>query len=121
MTVPGGSTWARDEAVKRARAVLAGELDVLYGCVLLAQIADSVVPDWRLDPDFVVFGAVASESDNIPLGPAREQWKGEALARMDAMAEHYAAQVRDEVLKACNSVVARFDNRKGDMLQGSVV
>jgi len=114
MTAPSGSDWARGEAVKRARAILAGELDVLYGCVVLAEIADGVVPDWRDDPDFVVFGAVASECDDIPLGPARLQWQGEALARMDAMAKEYAGRTRDVVLKACENVVSRFGERDGN-------
>ena len=121
MSALSGNDWARGEAVKRAKAILAGEVDVLYGCVTLAQIADNVVPDWRDDPDFVIFGAVASESDHIPLGPARQQWKGAALARMDTMAADLAAKARDVVLSACRNVVSRFGNRNDDLNQGSVV
>jgi hypothetical protein len=102
------SGWPRLEAVRRARAVLAGELGVLEGCVELAAIADGVVPAWFDDPDFSVFGAVASEADDIPLGAARQQWQGEALTRRNALASEYSARVRDQVLRACESVIARF-------------
>ena len=101
---------ARNEAIKRARLILAGELDVLYGSIVLAEVVNKLVPDWRVDPVLTVFNVVASDSDHIPLGPARQQWKGEALARMDAMAKRLADDRRDIVFSACKYVVARFEN-----------
>ena len=110
------SDWARLEAVRRAKAILSGDLDILEGCVALAEVADGVVPLWLDDPDFVVFGAVASECDGIPLGAARQQWQGEALARVNATAQEYSARVRAEVLCSCGNIVSRFgdDNVQGE-------
>jgi hypothetical protein len=112
---------AVQEAIHCARAVLAGEIDVLEACVTLHKLADAVVPSWVEDPDFQIFGAIASECDGIPLGEARKQWKDQALARIDADAQRYSQIVREEVVKACQNVVSRFAVTQGHPANGSAV
>jgi hypothetical protein len=63
-------SWSQTEAVRLARAILSGEVGVLKGCIPLALVAHGVVPRWYDDPDFVTFGAVASEIDDLPFGAA---------------------------------------------------
>ena len=99
---------AQAEAVRKARAIVAGELGVLEGCIPLASLAHDVVPDWRVDPDFVVFGAVASEIDELPFGPVRDRWSSEALAKADVEIARYTQQSKDEVLAACRNIINRF-------------
>jgi hypothetical protein len=99
---------AQAEAVRKARAILMGELGVLEGCIPLASLAHDVVPDWRIDPDFVVFGAVASEVDALPLGQARAHWSSEALAKADLEIARYTQFSKDQVLAACRSIISRF-------------
>jgi len=99
---------AQAEAVRKARAIVAGEVGVLEGCIPLASLAHDVVPDWRIDPDFVVFGAVASEVDDLPLGPVRAHWSSEALAKADLEIARYTQLSRDEVLAACRNIISRF-------------
>ncbi len=113
MSAQVSNDWAQSEAVRRARAVLSGEIGLLEGCIPLASIAHDVVSDWRVDPDFVVFGAVASETDELPLGKARAQWSAAALARADVEIDRYTREVQDSVLAACRNVVKRFE-RQGD-------
>jgi hypothetical protein len=71
-------------------------------------LAHDVVADWRIDPDFVVFGAVASEVDALPLGLARAHWSSEALAKADQEIVRYTQLSRDQVLTACRSIISRF-------------
>jgi hypothetical protein len=104
----GGSSWARHSVVGAATDMLQGRLGLTEGCRRLAGLAHDVVPDWRIDADFVVFGAVASETDNYPVGAARAHWNPEALEREDAKRAKYEGAVRDSVLKACGNVIARF-------------
>jgi hypothetical protein len=96
------------EAVRLARAVLSGEVGVLEGCIPLASIAHDAVPDWTSDPDFVIFGGVASEIDALPFGPVRERWGSGALARADADIARYSDLVREQILEACRHIIARF-------------
>jgi len=99
---------AQAEAVQKARAIVSGELGVLEGCIPLASLAHEVVPDWRTDPDFVVFGAVASEVDDLPFGPVRARWSGEALAKADIEIARYTQESREQVLAACHNIINRF-------------
>jgi len=109
MAAPVLTAWATGEAVRIARAMLSGEVGVLEGCIPLASIAQDVVADWRLDPDFVVFGAVASEIDALPFGSVRDRWSRVALAKADVEIARYTRVVQDQVLSACKNVVARFE------------
>jgi hypothetical protein len=111
MATHATNEWARGEAVRIARAILSGELGVLEGCIPLASVAHDVVADWRIDADFVVFGAVASETDKLPLGKAREQWGTAALARADVEIDRYTREVQDRVLAACRNVLDRFERQ----------
>jgi hypothetical protein len=97
------------EAVRVARAVLSADIGVLEACVSLASLGHDVVPDWRLDPDFCVFGAVASEVDALPLGAVRAQWSCAALAKADVEIARYTRLVEDRVFVACRNIVERFD------------
>jgi hypothetical protein len=103
------NAWSRSEAVRNARAILAGELGVLEGCILLASLAHAVVPNWVADPDFVVLGALASEIDHLPFGSVRTQWSAEALARADVEIEKITQLARADVLVACRHIVERFE------------
>ena len=97
------------EAVRLARAILSGDLGVLEGCIPLASVAHDVVPDWRVDPDFAIFGAVASEIVALPFGEVRRQWSSDALARADVGIARYTQAMKGQVLSACRKVVGRFE------------
>ena len=100
--------WSQVAGVKAANLLLARELGVIEGCGLLASLAHVLVPDWTADQDFVVFGALASETDHLPTGTARQYWAADALAREDRDIARIEASARSGVLAACRNVIARF-------------
>src|SRR5688572_14327535 len=66
-------TWSpRKVAVETAKAILADKVGIVEGSVRLSSLAHAIVPNWANDPDFVVFGALASETDHLPIGSARQ-------------------------------------------------
>jgi hypothetical protein len=101
---------AQADAVRKARAIVAGELGVLEGCIPLAALAHIAVADWRADPDFVVVGAVASEVDDLPFGAVRAKWSSEALVRVDERIERYTRKAGPQVLEACRNIISRFSD-----------
>ena len=107
------SEWARRNAAKSAAAIINGKLGVIEGCRRLADVAHSLVPDWVADEDFVVFGAIASETDALPTGTARQYWSSEALAREDREIARYESIVRERVFAACRNILARFKDERG--------
>jgi hypothetical protein len=63
----------------RGRPVLEKRCGICDGCRRLSELAHDLAPDWRVDPDFVVFGGVASESDHsrwvgFVLSGSRPSW-----------------------------------------------
>jgi len=66
------SEHTKNAVVSNAEAILAGDLGIIAGCVRLAALAHDAVPNWAADKDFVVFGALASETDHLPTGSARK-------------------------------------------------
>jgi hypothetical protein len=106
-------TWPLQEALKTAQAVLADNLGIIEGSIALAGYAHHVVPDWHVDPDFVVFANIADETDHLPFGSVRTRWSADALAKADAEIEAIEAANRAIVRQACSNVIARFSAGAG--------
>jgi hypothetical protein len=85
---------------------------VIEGRIALAAYAHAVVADWRVDPDFVVFGALASTTDHLPFGQVRSRWSVAALARADAEIERITERNREHLRQACANLIARFSSDK---------
>lgn len=96
---------AAESAVEVAGAFLAGQVGLIECSVRLASLADSLVPDWTKDPDFLFFGALASDTDHLPYGSAREYWSTEALKDADAAIGRIEQASRDEAAHACNQII----------------
>lgn len=102
---------ARLAAVAYAKAVLDEKIGMFEGCLRLADLTPALVDNWLDDPDSVLFGAIASEVDGLPIGRARQYWSAEALAREDQKLAVYESAIKEQVHEACRNVVARFSGR----------
>ena len=100
--------WPLRDALKTAHAVLDNGLGIIEGSIKLAAYAHSVVADWATDPDFVVFGVLASDTDHLPFGAVRDLWSVTALAKADEEINAIIQRDRDKVRQACANVIARF-------------
>jgi len=99
---------ARARAVDACAAILAGKLDVLEGCHLLASLRWEVEVDER-DADFVTFAVISSEVDALPIGEVRQHWAPEALAKFDPDIRSATAWALPQAVVACRSVIQRFE------------
>jgi hypothetical protein len=104
------TVWPLRDALRTAQAVLDGEMGIIEGSVALARYAHDVVSKWSVDPDFVVFGALASGTDHLPFGEVRNLWSVSALARADEEIEAITNRHRTSVRRACENVIARFSS-----------
>ena len=103
-----GDKSHRKVAVAIAADIIAGKLGLLEGCAKLYSLSFNVVPDWRVDKDFVVFGAVTSETDHLPYGAGRNYWNAAALSREDIKIAQYEGRHREEIVAACRNLITRF-------------
>jgi hypothetical protein len=98
----------RDLVLETARAIIEGKTDLIAGCRSLASLAHDIVPDWTVDRDFGVFGVFASDTDHLPVGPARQHWSREALEIADGEIAAREADNHDAILDACHRLTVRF-------------
>jgi len=98
---------ARARAAELASRVLAGLESPLVAARELCRLRFSVgLPED--DRDFLTFVGVDSDTDALPVGPARVHWAPEALVAKEdeiARAEKWALQFAGEAFK---SIVQRF-------------
>ena len=91
-----------------ATAILDGSIGIIEGARQLSALAYDVVDDWRVDPDFVVFGGLDSHTDHLPIGKAREYWDSVALAVKDREVQRIEADARPKIEQACHNLIRRF-------------
>jgi len=95
------------DAIQRARQVaknvLAGQYDPLLACREIADIRDQLpaIANEVMD----VFVAVASEVDDLPIGPERANWSAESLRVKDLEAANYREQVRAQIGQALQDLL----------------
>ena len=98
---------ARERVVDTARSMLEGRLCFIDGARQLASLRnEAAVRDD--DVDFMVFVAIASETDDFPTGSARQYWSKDALDKLDPdfkAAQSWAKRVGSE---ACEALIRRF-------------
>ncbi len=102
----------RRRAVETCKGILAGTVDVLEGCHLLASLRWELGVDAQ-DQDFVTFTAISSEIDALPVGDVRRHWSPAALAALEPELQAASAWALPLALEACRSVVERFGDSQG--------
>jgi hypothetical protein len=94
--------------VAAAQGILSGKLGVIAGARQLCGLGHQVGAD--RDPDFIIFIGIDSESDDLPIGEARQHWNPEALRAKDAELANYEARVRERAFEACRSLIQKYDH-----------
>lgn len=97
----------RAAAVETAQAIIDGRLGILEGVQRMLPFRWTTGVE-ELDEDFLVFTAVESENDHLPVGSIRQFWDQAALARKDAEIAEAEELHREAVIRACRSILTRF-------------
>jgi hypothetical protein len=74
MTSEKQAAWPLRDALRTAQAVLDGDVGVIEGSIALAARAHHIVPDWSVDPDFVVFGVSCYRVEKVGGAIHTEYW-----------------------------------------------
>jgi hypothetical protein len=91
------------EAEDIAEAALRGDLPLLEAaCILTSALIDTRLN--RAEPT-LLFNAVCSETDHLPIGRVREYWATTALREKDHEAADYEANIRSQFLEACREII----------------
>lgn len=96
----------RLELVNLARGMVSGEVHLIEGVRKLCSLRFEVE-----DPENKVFLAVRgieSETDHFPLGSKRSTCHAGYLEKMDTEMESYMAEVKKDILQACQEIIQFF-------------
>jgi hypothetical protein len=93
-------------AINRAKDVatrtLKRDYDLLLACRELASLRGQLpISDDIMD----TFAGVASEVDDLPIGPEREHWSARSLKLKDAEASEYRERIRVPVERALRELL----------------
>ena len=104
------SDSAERAVLGHARAMLAGEIDLVLGCREIVRWATELPRLRSLDEPLNVLRAVESETDDLPLGDVRKHWASDALSAKDREAQRYLERCKPELLTACSQLVEALEH-----------
>lgn len=107
--------WVTNEAswIKTCKKVLARARDLeekRIGVIVCAREMCKLAFWLRAenDQDFIVFRAIASESDELPAGPERQHWLESALQKEDVKISKFENIWHSAALKAAQSLKKKY-------------
>lgn len=96
------------EIITVARAVLNGDMKVIEASRVLLKLKRSAGLAGEV---FLPFIAIDSETDHLPVGPERELWPAEALAKKDQEIREVEEMYADIAREACSLIIEQFEPR----------
>jgi hypothetical protein len=101
----------RQKVARTAQDILDGRIGVIEASRRLSSLRFGVGGD-EWDPDFLTFVGIDSETDDLPVGQARQHWAPDALAKKDAEIARCEKLYREPAREAASHLVARFAYEK---------
>jgi hypothetical protein len=92
----------RQEMVGIAEQMLTDKMGIIEGARRLVALSHGAEMS---DEDFMVFRAIDSETDALPVGESRNHWNEEALKAKDKEASDYEEEVREIARQACEQLI----------------
>jgi hypothetical protein len=95
----------RTKIAETAQTMLDDKLSYIEGCRLICDLLRPARLE-RLEAPFVVFVAVESETDTVPMGEVRERWHPEAKVRLAQDWENAEQYAKTYCEAACRDAIA---------------
>jgi hypothetical protein len=94
---------ARNDSLKLAQQILAGEIGLLLGVRRLLPNLFFLGLDNH--PDFIVFKGIDSQEDHLPVGPECKNWDKDALMKKDPEINEAETFHRENVFEGCRALI----------------
>jgi hypothetical protein len=104
----GTETWERQNYLRSkilhvAKQLVAGKIGIIAASRELGSLRHEVEP--RIAEMLVIFGAIDSETDTLPIGTVRREWNQEALKRKDQEIAEAEEFHRDAAMNAAVELI----------------
>jgi hypothetical protein len=107
------SAFVRGKIIALCEGILREEIGVIPGSRILNglefDLFDYPCGEIKRDDDFLLFVAIDSETDHLPVDRERANWSEEALARKDSEIAKAEAFYKDSAFRACRKLIERFN------------
>ncbi|WP_070360094.1 hypothetical protein [Duganella sp. HH105] len=97
----------RSQVAQTAQAMLADETSYILGARKLDSLRHEISGMDRA-PDFMVFVAIVSETDGLPVDAMRENWDGLALDKLQSEIDAAEAWAKSHAEFVCAKLLTRF-------------
>lgn len=94
------------EVVRLAQAMIDGEIDLVEGCRDIVYFTKRT--PLEDDPVIDLFFEFDDVTDHFPVGPARQHWSAEILAKKDAEKTEALKELGEPILNACQKALDKF-------------
>lgn len=98
--------YIRGKIIAICEAALAEEIGIIAASRRLSALGLELFDGH--DEDFIMFDAVDSETDHLPVDTERKNWSAVALKRKDAEIAEAEAFYKNDVIAACRKLIERF-------------
>jgi hypothetical protein len=101
---------AKRNILRLANKMLDGEMELIEGCRLIANLALYISDEQTGYPDELLFPfiAVASDTDHLPTGSCRAHYDKDYLNELDKERQKYIEEARNDIMEACREVIKTF-------------
>ncbi|MBD2705788.1 hypothetical protein IC229_34635 [Spirosoma sp. BT702] len=104
-----------EEVISVAKSILDGQIGVISGSRALTGLSHKF--DETKRDDFILFIGIDSDSDNLAIGPEREYWSKEQLAKQDIEIEIVEAYYREDVYNTCTDLIRQIETEIIELTQ----
>jgi hypothetical protein len=97
------------EVVHVSKDLIENKLGIIEGVRKLSKLHHIVSKD-VFDPDFLIFTAIDSETDHLPIRAVRKHWSLSALEMKDKEISEAEHLYKEQVIKACRNLISKQKN-----------
>jgi hypothetical protein len=95
-------------AVALSSNIMEGKVGLIAGCIQMGKIAHEIFENPVENEDFVIFIVVSSDTDHLPTEETSKYWDQEILKEKKKEIDYIENYYKDDVFKACKSIIDRF-------------
>jgi hypothetical protein len=96
----------QDRVVTVAQAYLSGDAGVVETARALTRFGHEL-GTW-MEPDFITFTGIDSETDALAVGPSRQYWAADAFVEEDRKIAQVEAFYREDATASALGLIARY-------------
>jgi hypothetical protein len=100
----------RFEIVKIAKDILSGETGIAEGARLLCPLGHSL-QEIESVPEFLIFDAVVSETDHLPVGIEGELWSKSVLQTKQEELSQVERRYTEKVFSVCKAIIEKCEEQ----------